>query len=462
MELDAFIRNVIRRWYIVVVLLAAAVFGVWMYHHQTEQAKATALVTVLRPYTPAPGEYKPAELTFDALDETNELATRVAKRLNDGTTADEIKGKTAIDIRISSKPTLMTIYEVSYKDRDAKRAVKIANIVVQEAKAMYLEVNQPAPRDVQDAFAPQITQLQGDVTNARNALTSFETDNNAYDLTAKRDQTQGFINQLLILRFQLQQGGASSSGLQNGPVLAAAQRELDRLTGLQGQYTSLKTEVDLAQADVFTLQGRVSNLQSAAPAGSAVTPYLTEAQSQLATANDRLKNAQAALTSFQQSNGVSDVTASRDAQLAIVNQLTLGQASQQTGMSAIDSQLATEKAELNRLQALEPQYDQLALDLSRADAQLSAVQQRVVDVIAGQSLPIDAQVLVLANAKLSSGLLLLIVYYGLGVIAALFTALTVIYLLAIYERVPLTVREIEAALGLPVLAQVPSANRDEV
>jgi capsular polysaccharide biosynthesis protein len=71
-------------------------------------------------------------------------------------------------------------------------------------------------------------------------------------------------------------------------------------------------------------------------------------------------------------------------------------------------------------------------------------------------------VLVLANAKLSSGLLLLIVYYGLGVIAALFTALTVIYLLAIYERVPLTVREIEAALGLPVLAQVPSANRDEV
>jgi hypothetical protein len=307
-----------------------------------------------------------------------------------------------------------------------------------------------------------MTEVQGTVAAARDALTSFETDNNAYNLTAKRDQTQGFVNQLLLLRLQLERGGVSTAGFQDGPVLEAARRELDRLTGLEGQYKSLKTEVDLSQAAVFTLEGRVNDLHSAAPVGSAVTPYLQEAEAQLTAANDRLTRAQSALTGFQQQNGVSDVSASRDAQLTLVNQLTLGKASAQSGLSSVDAELGTQQAELRRLEDLEPKYDELALNLQRAETQFSVLQQRVLDVIAGQALPIDAQVLVLANAKLSSSLLLLIVTYGLAVIVALFTALTVIYLMSVFERVPLTIREIEAALGLPILAEVPSANRDEV
>src|SRR5512134_3982648 len=148
MELDDFIRNVVRRWYILVVLVGAAVFGTWLYHHLTEEAKATALVTVLSPYSPAPGEYKPAQLTFEALDESNELVSRVAARLGDGTTPDQIKDKTTIDIRISTKPTLTPLYEVTFKDSDPQRAKAVANIVVEEAKALYLEINRPEARDV--------------------------------------------------------------------------------------------------------------------------------------------------------------------------------------------------------------------------------------------------------------------------------------------------------------------------
>lgn len=462
MELDVFIRNVVRRWYIVVALVAVAAFGTWLYHRITSEEKATALVTVLRPYVPAPGEYTPAQLTFEALDESSELASRVAARLGDGTTPDQVKGKTSIDIKISTKPTLTPLYEVSFKDSDSQRAMLVANIVVEEAKALYLEINRPEARDVRAAFQPEITRLEGIVSTARQDLTNYEVENNAYNLTAKRDQTRGYVNQLRLLRLQLDTGRVSSSGLQDGPVLEAARRELDRLTGLEGRYSTLKTEVDLAQADVYRLESRVMDLQTAAPAGSAVTPYLQEAQSQLTVARQRFTLAQEALTSFRQENGVSDVTGSRQAQLALVNQLTLGEASARSGISSIGGALANEEAELRRLEGLEPTYDELALKLHRAEAQLSVLQQRVLDVIGGQTLPIEAQVLVLDDASLDSGLLWLIVTYGLAVIAALFTALTVIYLLTVFDRVPLSVREIETVLGIPVLAHVPHARHDEV
>lgn len=460
MELDVFIRNVARRWYILVVLVAAAVFGTWLYHHLTEEAKATALVAVLSPNSPAPGEYKPAQLTFEALDESNELASRVAARLADGTTAEQVKSKTSIDIRISTKPTLTPLYEVTFEDPDPQRAVAVANIIVEEAKALYLEVNQPEARDVRAAFAPETTRLEGLVAAARDELTRYETENNAYNLTAKRDQTRGFVNQLRLLQLQINSGGAT--GLGDGPVLEAARRELDRLTGLEGDYEKLKTESDLAQSDVFRLEARVRDLQSASPAGSAVTPYLREAQDQLAAAQQRLTTAQGALSSFRETNGVSDVTSSRQAQLDLVNKLTLGEASARSGSSSVGGALASQEAELRRLEGLEPRYDELALNLQRAETQLSALQQRILDVVGGQALPIEAQVLVMDDASLTSNLLWQIITYALAVIVALFGGLTIIYLLSVFERVPLTARQIEAALGIPVLAHVPRASKDEV
>ncbi len=462
MELDAFIRQVVRRWYVVPVLVAAAVFGTWLYHRETEESKATALVTVLRPYAPAPGEYTPAQLTFEALDESSELASRVATRLGDGTTAKEIKGKTTIDIKISTKPTLTPLYEVSFEDPDSQRALLVANIVVEEAKALYLEINHPEARDVRAAFAPEVTRLEGLVSTARTALTAYEVENDAYNLPAKRDQTRGFVNQLRLLRLQLDTGRVSASGLEDGPVLEAARRELDRLTGLEGEYSRLKTESDLAQADVYRLESRVMELETASPAGAAVTPYLQEAQRQLTSARQRFTTAQEALTGFRQQNGVSDVTGSRAAQLTLVNQLMLGETSARSGLSSIGATLSREEAELQRLESLEPTYDVLALDLQRAEAQLSALQQRVLDIIGGQTLPIEAQVLVLNQADLDSNLMWQIITYGLAVIVALFTGLTIIYLLAVFDRVPLTIREIESMLGLPVLAEVPQASKEEV
>lgn len=462
MELDAFLRNVVRRWYILVALVGAAVFGTWLYHDLTGESKATALVAVLRPYAPAPGEYAPAQLTFEALDESNELAARVATRLGDGTSPEQVKSKTTIDIRISTKPTLTPLYEVSFEDPDPQRAKLVANIVLEEAKVLYLEINRPEARDVRAAFAPELTRLEGVAAAARGELTRFEVDNDAYNLTAKRDQTRGFVNQLRLLHWQLDSGRVSASGLEEGPVLEAARRELDRLTALEGDYSTLKTEVELAQSEMFRLESRVQDLQTAAPVGSAVTPYLREAQNQLSSAKMRFTTAQEALTTFQQQNGVSDVTGSRQAQLALVNQLTLSETSTRSGISSIGAALAREEAELQRLEGLAPTYDALILDLRRAETQLSVVEQRVLDIIGGQTLPTEAQVLVLDNAKLQSNLLWLITTYGLGVIVALFMGLTIIYLVAVFERVPLTVRQIESALGLPVLAQIPRASQDEV
>ena len=80
MELDAFIRQVVRRWYIIVVLVAAAIGGTLVYHLVTGEQKATSVMAVLQPKVAAPGEYIPPVITLEAVDESSELAERVERR----------------------------------------------------------------------------------------------------------------------------------------------------------------------------------------------------------------------------------------------------------------------------------------------------------------------------------------------------------------------------------------------
>src|SRR5690606_34109097 len=117
---------------------------------------------------------------------------------------------------------------------------------------------------------------------------------------------------------------------------------------------------------------------------------------------------------------------------------------------------------LQRLDALAPEYERLSVELGRAEAQLSALESRILDIVGARALPSASQTLVLDAPRVQPNILWFVITYALAIVLAGATAFTVIYLLAIFEHRPYADSEIEAALGLAVLAHVSETRREGV
>ena len=249
MELDTFIRSLVRRWYIPVLLLGLAVLGVWTYHSYTEVKTATATVVVLTS-SPAPGEFVPAQFGFDAIDESSLLAERVAARLDDGTTAAELEGRIEVSLRIDpSQRSTTPMYIVSGKDADADRAILIANLATEEGKQLYGELNSFDREDVRLAFQEELDRAEADVRDARMDLVAFMTGNDAFALPTRASQQLALVSQLRL---------ASLTGFQS--ALAAEEAELERLLSLGPEYSRLTLALDNAEESQFGLEREVLSI----------------------------------------------------------------------------------------------------------------------------------------------------------------------------------------------------------
>lgn len=455
MEMRLFARSLVRWWFIPVVVLALALGGVWMYHRVMDKQKAASTVAILQTYFPPPGEYVPPQIGFDALADSQDLAQRIAARLNDGTTADQIRSKLSIDIKSNlNKPNPSLLYKVSFSDKDRARAIQVANIATTEAQKLFTEINTPDPRDVRQAYQSQLDQAQQAVDQAQAAFANFQADNDAYSLPQRRDQELALIAQLHIEQLSASTTRAATTPDGPGSSLAAARDQLAKLTALEPEYNRLTFDQGLAQSAVSRLQDTVSNLQLAGPSAAGT---LADAQSQLADAEAKLTAAQNALAAFQTENGVSQLPTAIQSQMAMVSQLTVSDAASQAGEGAIQQAITGEQAELTRLQGLEPQYDQLALNLQKAEGQLGNVEGKVLDATTGQVLPAQAQAKLMQDATIQSNLIFTLLTYALGVFLAAFVALTAVYLLAYFEKMPPTIQELEQAFGRPVITRVPLA-----
>jgi hypothetical protein len=345
MELDVYLRTLVRRWYIPVVLLALAVLGVWTYHSATVTSKATATVTVLQSFLPTPGEFVAPQIGFDALDESGQLNERVAEKLDDGTAADDLNISVHIVSNFTS-PSPSLVYGVTAEASDDERAILVANVAVEEARTLFAEINTPNARDVRAAFQPEIDRAQGEVDLARDDRDQFEFQNNAYDLEDRVDQQLDIISQLRITRVNLELGEAGSTSLDGGASIAVVRLELE-------------------------------------------------------------------------------------------------------------AALAEEDAELQRLLALEPEYERLNLILQKTEGRLAELERRVVDTVVGRTLPAEAQVKLLDDAEIRTDVFFTLITYALAVTLAIFLAISIIYFFALYERVAPSPQELEAIFGQSVTTQVP-------
>ncbi|HEY5625581.1 MAG TPA: hypothetical protein VIT93_03725, partial [Dehalococcoidia bacterium] len=418
-------------------------------------SKAQATVAVIQPIFPGPGEFvSPALIGLDAIDETSELQTNVAQRLGDGTTADDLDDKISIGIKSTldrENPTVL--YTVSAKDSDKDRALLIAGLALEEAQVIFRDINRTSATDVRAAYQPEIDRAEEEANVARAKLSAFEEANNAYDLPSRVDQSMDLVSTLRTMSVAANAGtgGADVSG-QDAAALSAARSELNRLTQLNGDYNGLSLELSLAAAAVSRLEEQVSNLEQA---GNGFEEQLGEARLQLEDAQARSANAQTALSVFESQNDASGLPVAIQSQMVLVNQLVVSQLGADASAESIALALSTEEQEVQRLLALQAEYDPLTRGLTDAENRLTSLEQRALDTIVSRSLPAETEIKVLHPASIQSNLWWQILTYALGLAVAIFAGLTTIYLLAFFERVPPTVRELEQEFGRPVLAKVP-------
>lgn len=457
MELTAFIWALRRWWFIPVIALAAALAGVLVYHRITDKTDAAAEVAVVQAYVPPPGEYVPAQFAFDSLADSDELSKRIAGRLNDGTTAAQVRDWLSISLKPQlNRTTPSLLYKVSIKNKNRDTAIRVANVAADEAQKLFDEFNTPSPRDVRAAFQPELDDAQNKVDDARAALVTFESQNDAYALPQRRDQALGIVSQLQLAQVSAPAVGRNSASTSTGASLATAQHELSRLLALQPEYDQRAFDVDLAKGAVARLEQRITDLEQAGPSAASA---LAEAKSQFDAAQSDYVASLYGLAGFQTSNGVSALPAAIQSQMAAVNQLTVADASAQASAGNLQSALGRQQAEADRLTRLEPQYTELAGELQKAQTQLAAVQQKMLDVIAGQTLPSSAQSRLMQEARVQSALLFTLLTYGLAVFAAVFVSVTAVYLLAYFEKAPTTVEDLEREFGAPVIGRVARAAR---
>jgi hypothetical protein len=147
-------------------------------------------------------------------------------------------------------------------------------------------------------------------------------------------------------------------------------------------------------------------------------------------------------------------------QAALVNQLVVSAAGGSASSAALQAALATEEQEFQRLSHLEAQYNDYAFQVAQAQGRMATLQQQLLVISVGQTLPPAAQIKVLDSASVHSSFLRTLLPYALALVLSVLVSLCVVYLLAYFEREPVTVERIRHELGVPVLARVPSAASD--
>ena len=444
MQLDDYIRVLVRRWYIPIIVLAIAVGGAWTYNKMTGTNTAEAVVAV--PVS--------SLVRWDATFSGQELSERIARSLDDGTTADEIRGRYAGDFQFETG-RLTPQFFVRADDDDPERAKLLANSAVEEGLRLFDEARQARADYVLAAYREQMEEAELAAIEARRDLDRFLTGNSAFALPSRTAEQANLVSDL---RQQASLAGLAPSNGEapaEGPELTEARAELDRLLSLEPELGQLELDVQLAEAAVSRLEAEANALEVAGP-GYATA--LTAVEQRLEEERARLDDAKAALSGLKAEEGIDSLPVAIAEQQSVVNGLLLAEVSEQ-GATGLAGALVVAEARLLEMQADLPEYNRLTENV--ADTQnllaLRKQQQSFLDAIS----PLEDQVEVVRPAALVSGLWWTIIRYTVAVLIGLFLSMTAIYLIALFERRPITVADLEQEFSAPVLARIPKAAKGD-
>src|SRR6266545_441375 len=153
MELRHFWRTLAQWWIVPVSLVALSVAGVYAYHRIYGGEEAEATVAVLDPLVARPTTYGEAQIGFDAVMKSRQLAERVAKRV--GRTTDWVQGKLSVSVSSSLSPGSFAspLFNVRGKGDTAQEAQQLTMAATEEARLLYIELNTADPSVVRQTLA---------------------------------------------------------------------------------------------------------------------------------------------------------------------------------------------------------------------------------------------------------------------------------------------------------------------
>src|SRR5438477_2051490 len=130
MELSHYLTTLRRRWFVPLAFIAIALLGVFVLNRSTRLETAQANVSVLDPFVAAPGTYTQAQVPFDAIIKSDQLAARVAARMGKGT--ENLSGRFSVTVVPPlSGANLSPLYAVRGTDRDPHRAIALTNLAIE-------------------------------------------------------------------------------------------------------------------------------------------------------------------------------------------------------------------------------------------------------------------------------------------------------------------------------------------
>jgi hypothetical protein len=304
---------------------------------------------------------------------------------------------------------------------------------------------------VEASFQQQLEQAEAETLAARDELDRFLADNNAYALEARLGEQSKLVTNLSSFSELAGSIDGAPATVTESPEVERARNRLERLIALQPEYDRLSVALISAQSEVERLEAQSNSLDVAGPgfdaARASVDAQLEEARKEQETAyRDALE--------FNEKNGITNLPVDIRNQQARVNDLLLAE----VDASSAAGLLASARAELERLQSLQPEFNRLTRALSNAQARLDVYQQQQLYVLQ-QSLPIDEELEVAETATIQPNTWWTIIRYAAAVLLAIFVSLTLVYILAFFERTPPSVEELEREFSRPVIGHVPRQAR---
>lgn len=359
MELDRFLRELLRRWWVVSLFVMAGIAGTVLYFFFFGTATAAASVAVLEPAVTKGLTGQQAQLGFASVAESYTVADRVIQRLGLDIPTESLKNRVSVKLSRSLITNVASpLYIVQVADPDPKQAIVLAAAVVQEARVVFAELNTLDPTQVDLAFRGEEQRLRGELEQARAALKAFEDREGARSLRAQIDSQRNLVT---TLRQSARLSGAdliasTAARAEIEKSLTTAQSELDRLSALQPQYDRLAFEVAVASSIYAQLAGRGSEV----PVAQNDQRVL---QGRVGNARTQLEQRRGALTAFQRANNIGDLGLEIVTQTGVVNELRRTTANGDTTRQAA---LNNEQARLDRLRRLQPEFDRLTFDVNVA------------------------------------------------------------------------------------------------
>jgi hypothetical protein len=446
MELDRYLRALVQRWYVVALLLGVGIIGTWVYFRFTGGTTATAIVAVMEP-TAAKGTTggEQAQVNFASIAQSRAVADRVIQKLRLGIDSQQLTSNISVKLAPTLVPSAtMPLYSVQVKDRDPGQALRLADTVVAEARALFLELNTLDPNQIDASLQQREDQVRQQAEQARSDLLNFQQQNHAFALETQIQAQTGLVTGLrqAVTQNSFGQLDAAVSHADVSEASSTVDAELSRLESLRPQYDRLTFEVNLAAGEVSQLSSRASDLSVAD--ATAVAPAVKAVQAQLDGARARLTTARANLAAFQRDNGVGDLNSDISNRVALLGDLRRQELLTASLPPNTEALVAPERQELDRLMALEPEYQRLAARVGAADGFLATLEARKFDLIVSSALPPDAQVKVLDSAYIQPDTLFTIILYTLGAVLGLSFGLGAVYLIGYFDRTPYDLTDVQA------------------